>query len=54
MWGDFLGELEMKKLILVYDGKGKKMGEEWWIIIWVEDVLIRYRVVVEKVSNVVV
>lgn len=54
MWGDFLGEVEMKWLILVYDVKGKKVGEEWWIMSWVEDVLIRYRVVVEKVKSVVV
>lgn len=47
---DVVLDVVLKGLVLVVDVKGKKVGEEWWIISMVESFLSKYCVVVDKVS----
>lgn len=52
-WGNTPGEAEMKRLVTAYDGKGKKVGEEWWTTSRVETALSKYKEAVEKANDTV-
>lgn len=50
IWGRTPGEAEMKQLITAYNGKGTKVGDEWFTTTRVEEALVSYRIAVEKAS----